>query len=342
MKLPESIEALWDSLADECRRFNSKQKRQKRLGGADSKSGVHAAWNGETGCPCVVVESPIDPHPELTRLPEVLGLKTTGEPKNGGGGYWIVLEIQDSRHTDLFVALVNDLVAKLEAEDESENRIRIFLNRLYSWHRFFSRQGDGALSLMEQQGLWAEIHVLIDILSPSSSVDRALDMWCGPLREDRDFLGGGIGVEVKSTSGDQPVSLTINSEHQLDREGLKNLAIIHVHLHRIRGGDLTLNHQVEKLRTLVHGNTQLEELVENRLLEAGYFRKHADRYQDSGFHAEYHQIHEVGDGFPSLTPSMLPRGIGSVRYRLAEEALAEWRRDTQWLKEVLSEGNTNV
>src|SRR5262249_37116979 len=142
---------------------------------------------------------------------------------------------------------------------------------------------------------------------------KAPSAWRGPDREDRDFLMSGIGIEAKTTGGDEPTSVIINGERQLSTDALSSLYLVVLKLDALAGGaGESLNDAVEDARRLFTGMPALE--LADKLLDYGYLDADAERYQAVGYSIRAVLAYEVLDGFPRLTEADLPTGIGGVRY----------------------------
>ena len=69
------------------------------------------------------------------------------------------------------------------------------------------------------------------------------------------------------------------------------------------------------LRSASVGNMEAERLLSDRLLSAGYFDAHADRYPRR-FALSAVRVVEVDNDFPRLTPGRVPSGILKARYEI--------------------------
>jgi hypothetical protein len=66
---------------------------------------------------------------------------------------------------------------------------------------------------------------------------------------------------------------------------------------------------------MLKGDPEAERLFAERLLAAGYFDAHADRYPRR-FVLAGTKVIEVADGFPRITPGTAPDGIKRVIYEI--------------------------
>jgi hypothetical protein len=156
--------------------------------------------------------------------------------------------------------------------------------------------------------------------------DEAVAAWRGAAREDRDIQWGDVAVEVKTTVGDQPVTVAINDERQLDGEGFRKLFLVALTLDERAdgGGGQTLNELVDELgRSITAVDARLG--FRDRLLQYGWAEIHRNRYDRVRYVVRQVMTYRVSEGFPRLVESDLPPGVGKVRYLLALSACEPWR-----------------
>ena len=94
--------------------------------------------------------------------------------------------------------VVEELVSSLEA-GASTGRVRLVQNVLAKWRRFWSGVNQGLLSTEQQLGLFGELWFLSRWLGPSVGMQKAVQMWRGPVHARNDFELPGVGIEVKTT-----------------------------------------------------------------------------------------------------------------------------------------------
>jgi hypothetical protein len=84
---------------------------------------------------------------------------------------------------------------------------------------------------------------------------------------------------------------------------------------------------VARVRALVHGRQSVSCLFEDRLWEAGYVSCDEWRYESRFYHLECVRWFLIHEGFPRVTPAMLPHGTGHVAYDLAVDACVPFERN---------------
>jgi hypothetical protein len=69
------------------------------------------------------------------------------------------------------------------------------------------------------------------------------------------------------------------------------------------------------MRDVAAGDAEPVRLLSERLIAAGYFDAHADRYVRRFAPADTRVV-EVKDGFPRLTPGSVPLGVTKAAYEI--------------------------
>jgi hypothetical protein len=159
-----------------------------------------------------------------------------------------------------FGVLARDLAIKTDAKRVRPAPSKV--SRLFSsWEELLRRRR--ALSREEETGLWGELWLLLN----APSLDRAVTVWRGPSGDVIDFVGGGVGVECKTTMRRLEHHF---SQTQLERAlGDIPIYIVSLWVDRDEVGGRTLNEMVDAAITAAGDSAALEK----GLLEAGYSRE---------------------------------------------------------------------
>jgi hypothetical protein len=238
-----------------------------------------------------------------------------------GGGKHFGVRLRDRTFGDVFTALAEDVASKVGATSDAPGAMAALLGRLQRWQRFLAvgREGLGAEA---QRGLWAELHVLVRHVAARMPAATAVAGWKAPGGTHQDFQFPTASVEVKGTSAKQPHSVRINSERQLDATGTGRL-FLHVVILDERdvpeADDLgtTLPGMVHAARSAFSRDAVASGMFEDRLLAAGWLDADAPRYEGRRWTVRVEQTYAVTEGFPRITETTLPPGIGSVSYELS-------------------------
>lgn len=229
--------------------------------------------------------------------------------------------LTDVRSRDIFEWLAGDLAARAAEAASDEAALDTWHGRLQKWIRLLQRVPEG-LSPSRQRGLYGELYVL-ERLSAVLGVDAAVAAWLGPSGHPRDFEASAHSIETKTSAANEPQVARINGERQLDDQGLDLLHLVHLSVEPIQGASETLPALVARVRDLCDGG-QAVGVFEERLFDAGYSLAHEERYASTGYALRRLSCFRVEDGFPRLTESGLPEGLGNVRYDLVIDACRDF------------------
>lgn len=104
-----------------------------------------------------------------------------------------IFECRRPELLEAFIVVVVDVARRLEASRDAVEWDDV-LELIRSWQTLFEQKR--TLSASEELGLWGEIWFLLHASEP----DALLQAWRGPLGAAIDFVRGGIGVEIKTTT----------------------------------------------------------------------------------------------------------------------------------------------
>lgn len=251
------------------------------------------------------------------KLPEGQGFSVERANSDDTGLVRLALTRRAAGSTELFAAMACDVVGTL---DEAAARgaatpklLHIFLGRLGAWQEFM-RKGSQSLSPEAEIGLVGELTLLRAIIDEGVPVASAIESWVGPLDGVRDFEIGTGALEVKATLSAVGFPAKIGSLEQLDDSARQPLFLAGA---RMRQGEtgLTLPDLVSEMRDVTAGEPEAERLLSERLIAAGYFDTHADRYVRR-FSLVETRVVEIKEGFPRLTPGSVPRGVTRATYEI--------------------------
>lgn len=190
--------------------------------------------------------------------------------------------------------------------------------RTWRWHRLLKGGRDGRLTMEEQKGLIGELAFLEQHVVPAIGVGQGVGSWVGPLGAQRDFEIGIAGVECKAHAPLAP-TLRIASADQLDSTHATPVFLHAIEIAEDRGdvaGAVTVTDVVDRVRRLIEGSDMaVRGDFEERLWAVGYDRE--DDYADRRWVIGSTSFFRVVDGFPRVTPRMLPAGVTQVCYRIA-------------------------
>lgn len=209
----------------------------------------------------------------------------------------------------LLSVLLFDLVTQLRSRGGSPSGILV--DRINAWRRMLGRGLWRGMTPQVSVGLFGELIVLRELLLPTLGKE-AVRAWCGPSGSSKDFVYGGVGVEVKTVSPVTGAVCRINNEHQLDGVGLRRVHLIHQTVDRGANGE-TLAHVIDGLRSDSRLGAVRDEF-EDGLLEAGWVEEDRRFLEEDRYSLIDRTCYLVSDGFPRLVPDDLASGVSGVSY----------------------------
>lgn len=251
------------------------------------------------------------------KLPEGQGFSVERADSDDARQLRLALTRRAAGSADLFAAMACDVVGALDeaasAGAAEPKLLQVFLGRVGAWQEFM-RKGSQTLSPEAEIGLVGELTLLRSIIDAGVPLASAIEAWVGPLDGPRDFELGTGSVEVKATLSAAGFPARIGSLEQLDDSVRQPLFLAGVRLRQSETGQ-SLPALVAEMRDVAAGEPEAVRLLSERLIAAGYFDAHADRYVRRFTLADTRVV-EVKDGFPRLTPGSVPLGVTKATYEI--------------------------
>jgi Putative PD-(D/E)XK family member, (DUF4420) len=152
----------------------------------------------------------------------------------------------------------------------------------------------------------------------------AIGSWEGPLGGIHDFTCVGIALEVKTALGSGGF-LHVSHLAQLESSGLDALVIVRVRFREGADGK-SIPEAVQEIRDEIEDSAPLTtSSLDDKLLRMGYLDLDRNLYDELRFVSVDLYGITVRDGFPRLTPSLVPAGIVDGSYMIDERAAADFR-----------------
>jgi hypothetical protein len=254
---------------------------------------------------------------DLPEPPKLNGIEVSLE-RRAADGARLVLTLQDRDHFDIFRALCDHLLRATEGQARGANAggLRLVLRRLADWHDMLRRRRDDLLTMPERIGLAGELLFLRDIILPRMPAADAVAAWRGAHRDEQDFAIGHTQFEIKTQLSTADQRLLIASEAQLDTAG-SALFLCHqgIAASPARDEAFTLNSIVRSLAVrFTDAGSGAADLFDVAL-EAWRYAPH-DEYDQPSWVLTDRRLFEIREGFPRITPSMLPAGVQRVSYEV--------------------------
>ena len=268
-------------------------------------------------------------------FPKSLGFEVRQVRLEGDDSSYVTIQLilSNSRYSDIFTSLVQDIVDRLTLIPAETDAVKEFIARLRQWQAFLEKYPPEGLSQSKQQGLYGELWCLRQTLIPQLGACYAVQSWTGPNGTQQDFQLPNCAIEVKTTLAKQHQKLSISSERQLDDTNTGTLLLYHLSLDSRQGRGESLVEIIATIRTLIAEDLTAQTQFEALLLAIGYLDTQAHLYEGTGYSIRESNYFKVVDDFPRILESDLRNGIGDVRYTIS---VAECKRFSLLEAEVIS------
>lgn len=246
----------------------------------------------------------------------------------------LVLDLVDEELRDIFALFCKDLMDNLGdvTGEERDGRIQETVN---SWDQFFRAMRDKKLSREKQQGLFAELKFLLNLISSDKiSNHNAVESWKGGERAHHDFQFKNRVVEVKSTTSKEPKKVKISNEKQLNDTDLDCLMLSAYSLLNVSGGE-TLGDLVSEIQDKLSSEQIVRDRFVIKLLKYGLHLDDIPKYP-AGYSVEKEQFYTVVDGFPRIIN--FDDGVGDVKYSVTINSCSSFEIDAESALEVYTNG----
>ncbi|MCJ2044616.1 PD-(D/E)XK motif protein [Methylobacterium sp. J-078] len=321
------VRRAWDALIGEGRTEPGWHVRRVH---SVSSCDIRAAISAPSGALALLFEVQSRSIPAGAALPACVGFQLTPETMVPGpsGQTRLCLSLRDARFRTVFETLAGDVAGAVASAPSESLGVKALLTRLRTWERFVQRFGPDHLSDEQQLGLFAELRFLTSCILPFIDTGAAVNGWRGPHGEPQDFRFRAAAIEVKATASRNPVSFRVSNLDQLDRNTLE---ILLVHFLAVDPGSPsgpTLPEVVADLRAaLANADPVAASDLDLSLIEAGYLDQHEPAYADKRYAVRSVSWFVVEAGFPRLTRSTVPPGIGEVKYSVMLQSCAPYMID---------------
>lgn len=233
----------------------------------------------------------------------------------------------DNDLKDIFSLFIQNILEDI-AESVTENEALIkTLNVISKWKKLFDKINFNGLSIEQQKGLIGELLFINQLLDNKKSSASILNAWTGPDFEDKDFVFGAVGIEIKLTSSKYP-KLKITNERQLDNQNLNDLFLILYTTEDSKENGFTLNSLIQETQQKLALNIDELKFFNERLMLLGYLEEHQEHYNKMySLKKIYNYL--VSKEFPKIVKNQLPLGIYNTSYYIELSAVEEFSTDIE-------------
>ena len=312
----------------------------RRISGAGSTEwGLYWAVDAQRHC-LMILQLGSDRY-QSHRLPRLRGLSVETSSTEDGLGQRVIIRLTDGEQREVFHRFCVDVVEATRVAKSANEAVERFLARTWRWHRLLRSGRDGRLSEEEQKGLIGELRVIEGCLLGVIEARDAVESWTGPLGAPKDFELGLVGIEAKARSPQRP-EVRISSADQLDSTGMSRLFLSVIEVGAAFDDSATAVTITDVARRVRNRITALDISAaiafDERLAALGFDWE--EDYSDTHWSIGDEVLYEVADGFPRLTPSMVPAAVDDVRYTISMAGCEGFRvHQTSLAEAILGDAN---
>ena len=318
------IDNIWEELENDSSCYNLLYKRYS----AKVIPNVYIALKAPEKFRCIaanISSSFIIDYDKLNQFKDIK-IETMKDEKNPDKQFFLIL-LLNSQLKDIFSTLCRDLVCKISQINDEKILVDKLYDRLFEWQLLFEKLGTQGLSENSQRGLYGELYFLRKHLSKNSDYQMCLNSWMGPEKAIQDFQYSDWAVEVKTTHGKNHQKIQINSERQLDDSIIPKIYLYHLSLDSRKDYGETLNSIIKDIIDILSTDSIATHTFKVKLINAGYFERHSNIYNDAGYQIRNENIYSVTGSFPRITEKQIPGGVGDVKYSIILSESEEWKID---------------
>jgi hypothetical protein len=247
-------------------------------------------------------------------------------PNETESTFELYIYLLDNDLKDIFSLFIQNILEDTIKSDSENEALTITLNVISKWKKLFDKINFNGLTIEQQKGLIGELLFFNYLLKNNKIAASILNAWTGADFEDKDFVFGSVGVEIKLTASKLP-KITITSERQLDAENLGKLFLILYTTEEVKENGFSLNSLVEQTRQNISTN---EECIffNERLLLLGYREDDIEQYNKM-YSLKKTFGFTVSADFPKIVKSQLPLGIYNTSYSIELSAVEKFILETE-------------
>lgn len=278
--------------------------------------------------PCLLYRLSKYENPKVS-LPKLKGIELYFRQKEADT--YLIFCLIDRSYEDLFYQFGTMLLKGMTNEISTKDVPKILINRCWRWHSFLHSRLTKSLTFSEQQGLFAELTELSDLIDFLGDTVDLVHSWVGPIGESQDFNFPQSRLEIKSSRPSNSHFMRISSENQLEVSSFSPIFICHSIIEKVKPTKGTL------LTVLIESIVGKLQLVcpqsithfSEKLLNYGFSWEHD--YSDSCWHIVFKTFYHVSSDFPLVSPITLPNGIKDVPYSISTSVLDSYIVDKSQL-----------
>lgn len=248
--------------------------------------------------------------------------------------FWeLNIYLLDADLKDIFSLFIQNIIDDISDSVTEKEALTKTLNVVSKWKKLFDKINFNGLSIEQQKGLIGELLFINHLLDCQKSSSIILDAWTGPDFEDKDFVFGANGIEVKLTSSKYP-KIKITNEGQLDSQNLNELFLILYTVEDVKVNGFTLNSLINQTQQKLSVNVDQLKFFHERLMLLGYLEDDKEYYNKMYSLKSIHSYY-ISEEFPKIIKNQLPVGVYNTSYFVELSAVEDFRINLEAITEKL-------
>lgn len=228
----------------------------------------------------------------------------------------------DNELLDVFSLFIQDILKSVSISITEKDALITTLNVVSKWKRLFDKIQFNGLTIEQQKGLIGEMLFLNYLFDNKKNTSDIIQSWTGPNFDDKDFMFGSKGVEIKMTTSKYP-KISITNERQLDTDNLNQLFLVLYVAEEVKDNGFTLNSIIETVTTKINTYEELA-FFNERLHLVGYHGEHRDHYNRM-YSLKNTFCYNVTLDFPKIVKEQLPMGVYNTSYSIELSAVEQFK-----------------
>jgi hypothetical protein len=246
----------------------------------------------------------------------------------------LTIVLLDNKLKEIFTLFIENIIDELNKSITEAEALNNTANVIFLWKKLFDKINFSGLTLEQQKGLFGELLVIKELLSDGYPETELIHSWIGPQYEDKDYVFGSIGLEVKLTNSKYP-SIKITNERQLDDTNLDSLFLLLYIVEEVKEKGISLVKLIDEIRNILRSNLEALKVFNDKLTLLGYNDEDATHYFTLYTVKQLNKYH-VDEDFPKITQGITSPGIYNVGYRIELSACENHKVTNATIKELLN------
>jgi hypothetical protein len=238
-----------------------------------------------------------------------LDIKVSENNQISNSMLYLCIALADLQLEEAFLAFTSSIVLTIQKSTSNLETIKIIEEIIKRYTDFFSRKSTYSLSEIQEQGLFAELFELSNLINIYG--EKAIKSWEGPEKRRRDFIFNDFEIEVKSTMKLSDTVTTVTSIKQLEPFDMP----LYLHLHALEKSNTgiqiidIIDRIIEKISSIQYKKMFLGKLFLLGIDKDTYEPKQSYRVVSSTKYV-------VDDSFPRIKSENIPVEVFEIKYKI--------------------------